>query len=236
MAGAACSGCYTRMVKYRRCPGIGGMAIIALVVAGNVLNILADGNVAIVTARATADYLGMVYPNLRAEEVYRVTILTDVGGFYMLWVFAQRRNAVVAAGAVCCNGVVVKGCRAPGIGGVTIVTPVITLDMLGMFAGSNITIVATGTPAQHLVMVHPNLGAEEVYRVAIFTDVGGFYVLLVFAECYIAVVATGTVCSNRIMVEVSRCPGVAGVAIFTVIVALDMQGMFAGGNVTIVAA
>jgi len=39
MAGAACSRCYTRMIKYRWCPGIGGVAIIALVIAGNVLNI-----------------------------------------------------------------------------------------------------------------------------------------------------------------------------------------------------
>ena len=70
-----------------------------------------------------------------------MTIFTDVGGFYVLRVFACGRKAVVAAGTVCGNGVMVKGCRAPRIAGVAILTHVIAWDVLCMFAGGNSTIV-----------------------------------------------------------------------------------------------
>jgi len=75
----------------------------------------------------------VIHPNLGAEEIHGMTVLTDVGGFNMLLVLAQCRNAVVAAGAVCCYRVMVKGCRAPGVGGVAIVTLIITLNMLRVF-------------------------------------------------------------------------------------------------------
>jgi len=85
-------------------------------------------------------------------------------------------------------------------------------------------------------MVYPNLGAEEIDGMTVFTDVGGFNMLWVFACGYYSVVAAGTVGSNRIMVEVCGRPGVGGVAVLTVIVALDVLCMFTGGSAAIVTA
>jgi len=94
-----------------------------------------------VAAGTAAQYLCVVYANLGAEEVNGMTILTDVGGFNMLWVFSYGCYAVVAAGAVSSNGVMVKGCRAPGVGGVAVFTLVIALDVLCMFTGGSVAIV-----------------------------------------------------------------------------------------------
>ena len=123
----------------------------------------------------------MVHPNLGAEEVDGMTVFTDVGGFNMLWIFSCGNYAIVAAGAVCGYRVMVKGCRAPGVAGVAVLTHIIALDVLCMFAGGNVAIVAAGTATQHLVVVHPNLGAEEIDGMAILTDVSGFNVLWVLA-------------------------------------------------------
>ena len=53
------------MVEHRRGPGIGGVAIIAGVAAGNVVGRLAGGDRAVVTAEAAAQHVGMVDPQHR---------------------------------------------------------------------------------------------------------------------------------------------------------------------------
>ena len=54
--------CNTGVIKRRRNPAIGCMAVVAIVSARNMRRILAGGDRTVMAGRARADYVGMIYP------------------------------------------------------------------------------------------------------------------------------------------------------------------------------
>jgi hypothetical protein len=69
----------THVVKIRRDPGPGGVAVITGVAAGHVGGILARGNVPVVTGYTAAQDLGVVHPQCGNPESRHVASLADVG-------------------------------------------------------------------------------------------------------------------------------------------------------------
>ena len=68
------------MIKRRREPGAGGVAVIALVGTGDVLRVFPRGLDAIVTRLATAEHLSVIHGERRRPEAGGVAILADGGG------------------------------------------------------------------------------------------------------------------------------------------------------------
>ena len=80
VAGGARTGGYVDMIENRRHPTVGGMAVIAAVVARNVVGRLARCGGAVVTAEAAAQYSGMIDPDYRGPDIGAVTVLAQIGG------------------------------------------------------------------------------------------------------------------------------------------------------------
>ena len=97
MAGGTCTWGHVDMVEHCRHPAVGGVAVIAAVVAGDVVGRLARGRAAVVTAEAGAEHSGMVDADYRVPGVGAVTVLAQVRGLYMGTGLAGRGAAVVTA-------------------------------------------------------------------------------------------------------------------------------------------
>ncbi len=105
-----------RVIKIRRSPGNGRMAIVAVVTARDMRGVFADCNVAVVTRRTCANDLRVVNRNNRLEERRAVAIFTDVAGQNVILVLANCIRAVVAINAIGRVVCMIEGCRYPSIG------------------------------------------------------------------------------------------------------------------------
>ena len=84
----------------------------------------------------------MVYRDNRLPRSARMAIFTDVGDLNMCWVLAGGVDAIVAAGAIAGDIVVIKVCRRPAGRRVTVVTAVTGIKVRLILAGSSNAVVA----------------------------------------------------------------------------------------------
>ena len=99
------------VIERGRQPAIGGVAVIAVVVTGDVVDRLARGRAAVVAAEAGPEHISMVDPDYRDPARVAVAVLALTGGLDVGAVLAGRGTAVVTARAVAGHIGVIEGRR-----------------------------------------------------------------------------------------------------------------------------
>jgi len=84
-------------------PGDGRVAIVAIVTAGDMVNVLSRRHVAVMTGAAGAQHLRVVNQVRRYPQIAIVAVLANVGRLNVSLALASGLNAVVAADAVAEN-------------------------------------------------------------------------------------------------------------------------------------
>ena len=113
------------MVKHRRHPRRGAMAIVTFIAAGQMLRRLARGHGSVVATVAGTDYLGVIHSNHRAPGIHTMACVAVIGGGNVVRRLAGRLLPVVAAVAIAGDFVMIDiADRGPGAGamaGITVV-------------------------------------------------------------------------------------------------------------------
>ena len=105
-----------RVIKIRRQPRHGRVAIIAVVSAGNMRWVLACRDGAVMTGSASTDNLRVIDYHNRLKERCTVAIFTDVAGQYVILIFPNRVRTIVTTNAIARVVRMIKGCRYPAVG------------------------------------------------------------------------------------------------------------------------
>ncbi len=135
------------MVEVRGHPGHGRMAVIAIVAAGNMRRVFANGRNAIVAGIAGASNLCVIDNVHGHPDVGRMAVFADIRGLYVGRVFARRVGAIMTAGAIASDVHMIEICRQPADGGMTIITIIAAVDVRRGFAGRGYAVMtdAAGT-------------------------------------------------------------------------------------------
>ena len=147
---------YTAVIK--DCiPVIGTMTIVTLVITGNMIRTLANGDRAVVTGHTTAQYMRMIDPADRRPGIGAMTVLTDVTGLDMAGALAHLLCTVVATDTVTRDAGVIESRRIPVGSGMTNVTFISTGDVIGVLTDGDIAVMTADTGAKHLVVIDTTL-------------------------------------------------------------------------------
>ncbi len=92
--------CDIDVIEIGRCPGNRGVAIVAVISAGDMSRVLAYGRDSVMAATACADNLSVINSERRHPGVWRMTVLTHIGALYVRWGFAGRIGAVMTIKAI----------------------------------------------------------------------------------------------------------------------------------------
>ena len=217
-----------RVIERSRHPGVGGVAVVACVSAGDVSWMLADGNRAVMAGAACADDLCVVH-RVGGRPLHPVVaVLANVTRVDMRCGLARGIDAVVAACAVARNVRMVERRRYPAIGRVAVVTGVATREMPGMLAGGYGAVVAGRAGTEHLRVVY-TIGRRPLHRgMTVFAHVARRHVRRPLAGRVNAIVATEAITRDIRMIEGGRYPAIRRVAVVAGIATCDMSRVFAG--------
>jgi len=105
-----------RVVEICRQPGDGSVAVIAIIAAGDMRRVFADGYHTVMTRAAGPNYLGVVDCKGRNPGVWCMAIFADDAGENMVGILVRCVRAVVAARTIACDVDVVKVCGQPANG------------------------------------------------------------------------------------------------------------------------
>ena len=223
------------VIKIRRQPGGGAVAVITGIATGDMRCVLANGRYAIVARATGTDDLGVIDADHGLPQVGAVTILTDGGRLNVRRALAGRLDAIMATGTITGDVDVIKIGRQPGDGAVTIITGITTCDMRCVFANGRYAIVARATGTDDLRMIDADYRLPQIGAVTILTDGCRLNVRRALAGRSGAVVTVNTVAADVDVIEVCRQPGDRAVAVITGIASGDMSCVLANGRYAIVA-
>jgi len=143
-----------RVVEVGRDPGIGRVAVVAVVAAGNVSGVLACRGVAVVAGEAGANDLGVIDHVGGHKRHNIVAVFTNHGGVDMCRVLADGLDAIMTAGAVRADTGVVKIGGRPGGRRVTVIAIVAARYMASILARCNSSVVTAEAGTNDLGMVN----------------------------------------------------------------------------------
>jgi hypothetical protein len=124
--------------------------------------------------------------------------------------------------------------RQPRDSGMAVVAIIATGYVRGMLAGCNDAIMTRAAAAENLCMVDGDRRYPDGRTVTILAHVCGKNVRRVLAGCVRTIVAIRAVARDIYVVEVSWSPTRCCVAVVTVIATLNMTGVFASCDISIV--
>ena len=153
----------TDVIEICRQPAGGGMAIITVIVTGNMSWVFAcccnaivtrsDGIDSVVTARAIIDDADVIKIG-RAPRYRGVTVVTNIAAWHVRWVFSSRDYAVMTAVAGTNDLGMVNGKdRCKKIRRVAILADIACLNMRRIFAGCLNAIVAIDTVTSNVYVI-----------------------------------------------------------------------------------
>ena len=192
------------MIKIRRYPGIGCVAVITLGGGRQVINILACSRDAIVTTRTGAHHLKVIYRDRRNPCGVVVAVLADVGRTDMVETLAGRGHAVVTGATGFSGRGMIKARRQPGIGRVTVITLCGGRQVLNILTFGSDTVMATRTSTQHLEVIDRHRRNPCGVVVTVLADVGRTDMVERLAGGGHAVVTGATGFSGGGVIEVCR--------------------------------
>jgi hypothetical protein len=209
------------------------------VVAGNAARymgrVFAGCCEAVMAGTAGAQYLRMVNCICWHKNIGVVAVLANVRRLYVLQVFANRINAVVATHAVAGNIDVVECGRPPRNGGVTIIAGIVAGNVSWVFTDSNVAVMTGAAVTNNLRMVDGQYRRENIRAVAVLADFAGLDVIYVFTDSFDPIVAVDATSDDTHMIEVCRQPSGARMAVIAGFAASDMCRILARGYNTVVA-
>lgn len=141
------------VVEIRRRPGIRCVAIIAIVTAGDMRQMFAGCDYAVVAEGATSQYLRMVYDISGRPDDVVMTILADVSCLNMQRTLTLFVDTVVTIHAVAGNIDVIEVCGCPGKRRVAIIASGAACDVVCILAGRSGAVVASTTAAKNLCVI-----------------------------------------------------------------------------------
>ena len=88
------------VIEVRRQPANGAVTIVASVATGNMRQVFANGDDAIMAGAASPDNLGVIDHHYRRKDISRVTVFANIGCLDVCRIFAGSIRAVVTAHAI----------------------------------------------------------------------------------------------------------------------------------------
>ena len=205
-----------------RNPGIRCVAGIAFLLCDEMPEILAGGNIAVVTGGTRAENLRVVDHDYRAPGDRRVAGFTDIRCQRMHRALTRCINAVVAAKTVVGDIGVIEVRRYPGYSCMAIIAVIAARDMPGILAVRNSAVMAGHARSQHLRVIHPVGRFPEDVVVAVFAHVGCRNVHRALTGGVYAVMATNAVAGDVHVVEVRRYPRDSRMTVIAIVAACDV--------------
>ena len=222
-----------RVIKIRRQPRHGGVAVIAVVPAGNMHWVLACRDGAVMTGCASTDNLRVIDYHNRLKERCTVAIFTDVAGQYVILIFPSRVRTIVTTNTIARVIRMIEGCWYPAVGRMAGIAVVTARDMGRVFANRDRIVVTGRAGADHLCVIHPIGRRKQDGIVAILTYVAGQYVIRIFANRIHAIVTIEAITRDGGVVEVCRQPGHRRMTGIAIVATGDVRRVFAARNVAV---
>ncbi len=213
------------------------MAVSANVGRIDVRRVLAGGHGTVVTGAAFANHLGVV-DGVGGRPVNIVmTVLAQVRRIQVgQRVLACCADAVMAAGAVVDDILVVEIGRQPARGRMAVVARVAGLDVIGVLARGGGSVVTGAAGTNDLKVVDRVRRCPFDVVVAVFAQLRCRDVCRGFPCSSKAVMAAGAIAGYVDVVEIGRHPGSRRVAVVAVVAAADMRLVLAGCDRAVMAA
>jgi len=205
------------VVKIRRHPGTGRVAIVAVIAAGNMRRVLAGCGNTVVTGIAGANDLHVINQVGRRENDIVVTVFANIARLYMCRVLAERVGAVMTAEAIIGDVDVIEIRRHPANRRVAIITVIAAGDMRRVFPGRDRTVVAGITGADDLGVIEGVRRYKLRRVVAVFAGVRRLNVSDWFSRGIHTVVAANAVTGNASVIKNRRYPAIGLMAILALI-------------------
>ena len=100
--------CDVDVIEVRRYPAHGAVTIVAGVATGNVCQVFANGDDAIMAGAASPNDLAVIDHHYRRKDISRVTVFANIGCLDVRRIFSGGVRAVMAANTIASNVDVVE--------------------------------------------------------------------------------------------------------------------------------
>ena len=215
------------MIEVRRYPCHRRVAVVATIAAGNVCRILSSRNSSVVTGHAGTDNLRVVHPVSRSPDHRVMAVFTDVGGYYVIRRFTGSVRSIVTTGAIAGDIGVIECRRNPAGGRMTIIAGIAACQVRRVLADRNSIVVAGLAGTNDLGVIHRHGRLKQRGAVAIFTNVGGQYVIQIFPDRIRSIVTTDAIARDIGVIERCRNPAVGRMTIVASVAARNVRRILA---------
>jgi len=168
------------------------MAVIAIVVAGDVRRVFARCSKSVMTGAAVTQHLCVIHRVGGGPDAAVMAVLTDVGCLHMRKVFASGIQTIVAAHAIASDVQVVERRRPPRNRRMAVVAGIAAGEVRRVLASRDNAIVTGAADADDLGMVNGKHGRKNVGVMAVLADVAGQNMRKILTNCVHAVMAVNT--------------------------------------------
>ena len=223
------------VIEVRRQPANRRMTVVAVVAAGDVVQVFAGGREPVMTGAAGARHLRMVNEIRGRPDSRVVTVFTHIGGLYVCQTLAGGCSTVVAADAIARDAHMVEVRRPPANRRVTIVTRIAAVYVRRVFSCGYEAVMAGAADAHHLRVVNGKDGRKHVGVVTVFTNIAGLYVGQAFAGSVGAIMTVDTIASDVDVIEIRRQPANRRMTVVAGVAAGDVVRGFPGRREAIMA-
>jgi hypothetical protein len=165
-----------------------------------------------------------------------VAVLAHIGRLDVLRILAERRRAVVTAGAVAHYACVVEAGGQPGCWAMTGLAIIARGWMVARLAAGNLAVMTRRAGAKNLRVIHAQHRRPVGRAMAVFAGIGGGDVASPFAARGAAVVATRAIARYARVVEARGEPGVGAMAFLALLTGGRVIGWLARCVPAVVAA
>ena len=223
------------VIEVRGQPADGAVTIVTGVTTGNMRQVFAYRDDAIMAGAASPDNLRVVNRHYGCENIGRVAVLAHIGRLNVRHILARRVGAVVTANAIARDVDVIEVRRQPGDGTVTVIAIVAAGYVRRILASRRDAIVTTATVSDDLGVIDREHRHEYGGRMTVFTNIRRLHVRRVLAGGKRAVVTANAIAGIRRVIECRWQPACCRMTVIAGVAAGDMQRMFADRGDPIVA-
>ena len=193
-----------QVIEIRRQPSSRRVAVVTGIAAGQMIQIFATSDNAIVAGSTISDNLHVIDNVSRRERIGVMAVLTDDSGLNVAWVFAGRICAVVAVCTATENICVTEIRRKPAGSCMAVVTVCTAWNVSRVFANGCDTVMTGTAFSLDLHMVDSKRGRPDIGVMAVFANVGRQNMRRTFARGFDTVVAANTVAYYVHVIKVGR--------------------------------
>lgn len=210
------------VIKVRWQPARRRVAVVAVVAAVDMTDVLALCGYAIVTIPAEAENLEVINGIGRRPGVRAVAVLADLRRLQVIEWLAFGFGAVVARHAVVDDVRVIEIGGQPARRCMAVVAAVAAVNMVGIFAHCCQAVVTGAAQPEDLQVIDGKCRYPDIRAVAVLADIRALDVVRILAGRLRTVMTVEALAGNVHVIEIGGQPGDRGMAIVTIVAALDM--------------